>query len=389
MESKSSPIFRLFGFAGTGKTTLARIFAENVEGHVAFGAFTGKAAYVLRQKGCPGATTIHQHIYIPRDRSRKRLLELEEEYRKLKEACTDPETGEIEPHQRLADLTEMIYGERKHAGNPMFELNQDSLIQGAKLVVIDECSMVDKTIGEDLLSFGVPILVLGDPAQLPPVYGTGFFTDAEPDFMLTDIHRQAKDSPIIQLATSIRQGDTLTLGKYGESRVMKREDFNKTHALAADQLIVGRNQTRNEFNVRFRQLRGAATQLPEEGDRIICLRNDHEVGLLNGAQYEVRDILPETLEEQQLILSIRGCDDGAELDVSAHRSIFLQEEVPWWSKKDAQEFDYAYAVTCHKAQGSQWENVLVFDESRCFGKDRKRWLYTAVTRASEQVTVVV
>ena len=123
LKSGRPQVFRLFGYAGTGKTTLARHFAEGFKGEVAFGAFTGKAAHVLRQKGCEGATTLHALIYRPRE------VESEE---------------------------------------PSFVLNRESAAAKADLIIIDECSMVDEELGRDLLSFGTPVLVLGDPAQLPP-----------------------------------------------------------------------------------------------------------------------------------------------------------------------------------------------------------------------------
>ncbi|MBV8428237.1 MAG: AAA family ATPase, partial [Hyphomicrobiales bacterium] len=158
------PIFRLFGYAGTGKTTLARHLAQNVSGKVLFAAFTGKAALMMRSKGCSGASTIHSLIYRAR------------------------ESGEERPN---------------------FELWDDSPAAEAKLIVIDECSMVDAELGRDLLSFGVPLLVLGDPAQLPPIQGGGFFTDARPDAMLTEVHRQAQDDPIVRLSMEVREGRRL------------------------------------------------------------------------------------------------------------------------------------------------------------------------------------
>ncbi|HPE32748.1 MAG TPA: AAA family ATPase, partial [Parvularculaceae bacterium] len=153
-------VFRLFGYAGAGKTTLARHLAEGAGGEVAFAAFTGKAAHVMRQKGCEGATTIHSLIYRPAD---------------------EDEEGAL-----------------------VFAIRRDAPAASADLIIIDECSMVDEELGRDLLSFGKPVLVLGDPAQLPPVKGGGFFTEAEPDFMLTEIHRQAADNPIIRLSMEIR-----------------------------------------------------------------------------------------------------------------------------------------------------------------------------------------
>src|SRR5262245_52552535 len=158
-------MFRLFGYAGTGKTTLARHFASHVDGQVQFAAFTGKAAQVLRSKGAVNARTIHSLIYRPRG----------------EEAVADEVTG-------------------KTSMSPMFSLNRQSPVARARLIIVDECSMVDEELGRDLMSFGTPILVLGDPGQLPPISGGGYFTDYEPDFLLTEIHRQARDNPIIRLA---------------------------------------------------------------------------------------------------------------------------------------------------------------------------------------------
>src|SRR5580704_3729527 len=185
-----SSIFRLFGYAGTGKTTLAKHLAEGVDGKVLFAAFTGKAACVMRSKGCPGAGTIHSLIYRAR------------------------ESGEE---------------------TPSFELWDEAPASKARLIVIDECSMVDAELGRDLLSFGVPLLVLGDPAQLPPVQGGGFFTDAEPDAMLTEVHRQAQGDPIVRLSMQVRNGERLSVGEYGRSSVVKRDAFDPQRALETDQ----------------------------------------------------------------------------------------------------------------------------------------------------------
>src|SRR5215208_2483197 len=171
-------VFRLFGYAGTGKTTLARHIAEHVEGKVLFAAFTGKAAQVIRSKGCQGASTIHSLIY--------RTLE-------------------------------------SGAEVPSFTLWDDAPASKAKLIVIDECSMVDAELGRDLMSFGVPLLVLGDPAQLPPIQGGGFFTESPPDAMLTEVHRQAEDNPIIRLSMDIRSGIELEPGRYGETEIVTRD----------------------------------------------------------------------------------------------------------------------------------------------------------------------
>jgi len=197
-----SSIFRLFGYAGTGKTTLVKHLAEGVDGKVLFAAFTGKAACVMRSKGCYSASTIHSLIYKAR------------------------ESGE-----------EM----------PSFELWNDAPASKAKLIIIDECSMVDAELARVLMSFGVPLLVLGDPAQLPPIQGGGFFTDAEPDAMLTEVHRQARDNPIIRLSMDIRAGNPLAEGQYGDTQVVRRAELDPKRVLGADQVLVGRNVTRKAY----------------------------------------------------------------------------------------------------------------------------------------------
>jgi exodeoxyribonuclease-5 len=199
-RSPDQQVFRLFGYAGTGKTTLAKHFAEGVDGTVLFGAFTGKAAYVLRTKGCPGATTIHSMIYHTKDKGQAHLKELESALAELRmqirsEGPPDLKPEDIDKDPKVQELSKQIEAERNSLARPMFTLNMESTVKEAKLVVIDECSMVDGRMGEDLLSFGCKVLVLGDPAQLPPVGGAGFFTEHEPDVMLTEIHRQAATTP--------------------------------------------------------------------------------------------------------------------------------------------------------------------------------------------------
>lgn len=340
-----------------------------------FCAFTGKAAYVLKQKGCPEASTIHQQIYRPKDKSAAHLKDLLEARRKVQD-------GSSEAYR----LDKKIKDEKANVARPSFSLNLESDIVSAKLIVVDECSMVDETMGKDLESFGVKILVLGDPAQLPPVYGTGYFTDGEPDFMLTDIHRQAKGDPIIDLATKVRKRILPDYGDYGLSRV--RPDIDPELALEADQIIVGRNHTRKGFNQRVRSLLGRAGPLPEPSDRLVCLRNDHEEGLLNGGIWHVVEP-PETVDEDTAILEVQ-CDVSDDVKrVLAHQHHFQGRELPYWDRKEAQEFDYGYALTCHKSQGSQWEHVVVWDESDAFRNDRWRWLYTAITRAEKRLDLVV
>lgn len=384
-------VFRLFGFAGTGKTTLAKHFAEGVDGTVLFAAHTGKAAYVLTQKGCP-AQTICSLIYRARDKSRNKLRELEANLilliDELKAEGLSPDA--VLKHKRVVDLTALVKREQDSANGPFFQLRDDSPLLGAKLLILDEVSMVDEQMGEDLLSFGVPILALGDPAQLPPVRGEGFFTQAEPDVMLTDVRRQDLESPILWIATELRNQRRPKLGRYSEEvRIVDVDDIDQSHALAADQILVGRNRTRNSSNARMRQLLGRAGPSPQAEDLLVCLRNNTEYGLLNGAQWVVQETRPSEDGEDFLDLFIREreAETGAQW-VKAHHRPFLGTEVPWYEKKDANEFDYGHAMTVHKAQGSQWRNVLLFDESGAFRADWWRHAYTGATRAEFGLIIV-
>jgi exodeoxyribonuclease-5 len=213
-------VFRLFGYAGTGKTTLVKHIAEGVDGKVLFAAFTGKAAHVMQSKGCPDASTIHRLIY--------RLVSEED-------------------------------------GRPRFELNPMSELRDGRLLILDEASMVDETIGRDLLSFGTPILVVADPGQLPPIQGCGFLTAGDPNVMLSDIHRQALDNPIIAMSMTVRTGGRLALGTYGNSRVIAGGNVDY---LATSQVLVGRNATRRASNAVQRTQRGISDPYPQVGDKL-------------------------------------------------------------------------------------------------------------------------
>jgi exodeoxyribonuclease-5 len=346
LKAGTPQVFRLFGYAGTGKTTLARHVAADVDGKVLFAAFTGKAALVMRSKGCFGATTIHSLIY------------------------------------RTRDSGEEI---------PSFDLWEDAPASKAKLIVIDECSMVDAELGKDLLSFGVPLLVLGDPAQLPPIQSGGFFTDAEPDAMLTEVHRQAQDDPIVRLSMDVRAGKSIVPGIYGETQVVRRADLDPQRVLDADQILVGRNNTRRAYNKRMRERRGFAEPLPSSGDKLVCLRNNRKKGLFNGSLWTVR----ERAISRSKIITLRLAPDGEAgrkpVKVSVRPECFLGaiEELEWPMRKRYDEFDYGYVLTVHKAQGSQWDDVVLFDESFAFPDSRDRWLYTGVTRAAKRLTLVI
>ncbi|EKF20854.1 ATP-dependent DNA helicase [Nitratireductor pacificus] len=357
LKAGETQLFRLFGYAGTGKTTLARYFAEHVDGEVQFAAFTGKAAQVLRSRGATNARTIHSLIYRPR--------------------------GEEEVENEVTGKTSM---------SPTFSLNRQSPIARAALVIIDECSMVDEALGRDLMSFGTPILVLGDPGQLPPISGGGFFTEHDPDHLLTEIHRQARDNPIIRLALDVREGREIEPGDYGAARLISKSEVDQDMVLEADQVLVGTNRTRRRYNQRLRQLKGFDASYPQAGDKLVCLRNDPAKGLLNGSLWKVMTSSRETVKPGiNLLVSPEEDDpDRGVAKIKLLKAAFEDpdSDIPWQTKKRYDDFDYGYALTVHKAQGSQWDEVVLFDESFAFRDTRQRWLYTAITRAAERLTIV-
>lgn len=381
MQDPQDPrqVFRLFGFAGTGKTTLAKHLVEEVEGRVLFAAFTGKAAMVLQSKGCHGASTIHSLIYTPREKSQARLAELRQQL----SSETDSD--------RRRELAVLVSEEEANLHRPAFSLNLHSDLRDAALLVLDEVSMVGSRIADDLLSFGTRILALGDPAQLPPVKDEGFFIRADPDVMLTEIHRQAEGNPIINLATKVRVGRKLAHGNYGESRVIPFGTTTIGELSLYDQIIVGKNDTRQIINRKIRtEVHGRESHLPVSGDKLVCLRNNRDSGLLNGSQWLVSD--SEVIDEDRIRLWIYSVDDTDPyvFDVIAWRHYFEDrvDDIKFYEAREAEAFDFGYAITCHKAQGSQWPRVVVVDQSSVFRDQARKWLYTAVTRASEAVTVI-
>ena len=392
IKKKDKPVFRLFGWAGTGKTTLVKHIAEGISGNVVFATFTGKAALVLRQKGCPGARTLHSLIYRPSPSSQATLREYEATLADLLKDLKDKGLSgqELADHQRVRHLREMIGDERKRTSRPHFSVNMQSDLKYADLLVVDEVSMVDPQMGRDLESFGVPILVLGDPGQLPAIGGAGHFTAESPDVLLTEVHRQANDNPLIRLATMARMGQQPPIGEYGDSEVIWLDELKQRskQVSEADILLVGRNKTRHTSNRRLRELDGVSSIYPVAGDQLVCLRNNHEKGFLNGGLWNVVDADESLSNEDDRWLRVTSQDEPITEDVTAIGPIFTgtdPKEIDFWSMRGKEWFDFGRALTVHKSQGSQWPRGVVIDESAAFRKDRWNHLYTAVTRFSESV----
>lgn len=415
-DPNAKQIFRLLGYAGTGKTTLAKSIAakfgrttmrENKNGDlvqfstVQYGAYTGKAALVMDRNGCKGARTLHSLAYIPE----QDLLELKiKALRDRSETATGDEAKQLE--KEIKDLLKQA-----SQATLRFVLNEMSDLTATELLIIDECSMVNEEMALDILSFGQKTLVLGDPAQLPPVGGEGYFINVKPDVLLTKIHRQAEGNPIIKLASNVRNYKGCMPGEFGDSRVVKKpsKEERRDLALAADICIVGKNATRRAFNKAIRAHKGLPEGEPVKGDRIICLKNTPDKKFINGAIFTVdmvgvndkglyemvliaEDGETRTKVEgvhpyhfQGIMMEKNGELTGAPQDLTDKEVNDIHSKL----KFAAYQFDFAYAITCHKSQGSQWDNVFIKDESSIFRDSSAKWLYTAITRAAKRVVVEV
>ena len=218
-RTRDQQIFRLFGYAGTGKTTITAVATEALGlepmtpgglGGVLFAAFTGKAALVMTRKGTP-AQTIHSLIYRVSEATPEEIARVTQDLAALRRDL--PRMG---PAERSFTMTLIAQLELRlqDIHQPKFLINEQSILRDADLLVLDEVSMVGADMAHDLLAFGKPILVLGDPGQLPPIKGQGFFAEAAPDVMLTEVHRQAGDSAILRLATLAREGLPVPFGAH-------------------------------------------------------------------------------------------------------------------------------------------------------------------------------
>ena len=411
-RTKEQQVFRVFGYAGTGKTTItshaiAELGLDTVKkdsagasGGVLYAAFTGKAALVMSRKGTP-ASTIHGLIYRVSEATPAEIEKVKKDIADIKAKLSSlGPTARLLEETRLGSLELRLVDIHK----PRFVLNDQSMVRDAALIVLDEVSMVGDEMARDLLAFGKPILVLGDPGQLPPIRGEGTFTQAEPDVMLTEIHRQAGESAIIRLATMAREHRPIPYGEH-DAFVWKmpRNSVTPAQMLKGGQVICGRNATRVMLNMAMKQAVGFDGAYPVGNDeKIICLKNRNDIGVVNGMFLDLADIR----EENEISLSativtedghlVGGTEEKPERHhiYKGHFDDHVRVDPErgrrdHWIKKGLIEAVWGYAITCHKSQGSSWPNVIVFDDG--LGRtpeDRARWLYTAVTRAEKGLVIL-
>ena len=364
------------GYAGTGKSTLVKfaIAALGVrEDRVAYATFTGKAAEVLRKKGNTGACTLHKLLY---------------------DHFPKPGGGFI----------------RK----PKTSLDYD-------VVVVDEVSMAPKSMIDMLLSHRVYVIFLGDPFQLPQINKDESHDILEnAHIFLDEVMRQAAESEIIQISMKIRNGEPIDFMKGKEVIIIPKSELVEGHLTWADQILCGTNATRENINRQMREIYGFSG-LPQDGEKMICLRNywddcaDNGDALVNGTTgilrnpFETFRMIPNYIPiDNHRMDVIQG--DFVTSDGSTFNSVEMDKKLLIDGAKCItdgkilfrlgklknkigdivpREFAFGYAITTHKAQGSEWDKVLVIEEKFPFPKEEHaRWLYTAVTRASEKLVLV-
>lgn len=353
------PYTYIAGFAGTGKSTLVQYIIEELnisENDIAYCAYTGKASLVLQQKGCPGATTAHKLLYHTRE---------------------------------LPDGT-FEHSPKKHPDEPL------------KLIIVDEVSMLEKEQWDILMQWGIPVICLGDPFQLPPIHEDNGVLQ-HPHIFLDEVMRQAQDSEIIRLSMDIREGRYLEKFKGQDVRVVSKDTITDRLLITADAVLCGKNVTRYDLNRRMRKAIWGEQYIDEpiNGDKCICLKNYWNVGdLTNGTVGRVSNIIKkdDATLGTKMIADFEVDNSSWFPRLSMDYKIFTEGK-PTVNKDNwkmypkeirPMEFDYAYAITVHKSQGSEYSKVVVFNEY--LGGDRdywRRWLYTAVTRASEKLVVGV
>ena len=363
------------GYAGTGKSTLVKFIIEALDvdhGKVCYATFTGKAAQVLAKKGNKNAMTLHKLLFdsIPRKGG-----------------------GFMRIPKKTLEYT---------------------------VVVVDEISMAPKSIIDKLFQHNVYVICLGDPFQLPPIdkEEDNHLLD-HPHIFLDEIMRQAEESEIIRLTMGIRDQKPLNFAKGNEVQILPYSELCDGMLNWADQVLVATNLQRHNMNDFMRQMRGFGPD-PCDGDKVICLRNywdswnyDNGDPLVNGTIGTIhnprKDIIrvPYYAYDKGVIHTLQA-DFTTDVDehfgeVSMDPKIMLggESELEWRDKYRLgqlknrigdvipKEFTYGYAITCHKAQGSEWDKVLVIEEKFPFQKiDHARWLYTAATRAAEKLVII-
>lgn len=368
-DNKGKKLLTLGGYAGTGKTTTVGAIARTLKGlgfKIAFCTVSGKASTVLKSKLTEFLTaedycgTIHSLIYwlIGKERLKSGRTEL------------------------------------------YFEANTEKILP-YNLIIVDEASMVNEWIYNDLAHYGIPILAVGDHGQLPPVKGS-FNLMENPQIKLEKIMRQAEGNPIIQMALRAREEGIIKYGDYGHGCIKTHDvSYLHTHQWADLNSIAlcGLNKTRVRMNSFAREILKRNDPMIENnapivGEPLICLYNNHKRLIFNGNIGVLMDIRAnQILDSKDEVIDVYTVDIDMG-DFEFHNNIDPKQFGASYTSVDEKNpdvdyFDWAYCITTHKAQGSEWNNVLIIEEGEFLWKGDlwRRWLYTAITRAKEKLVI--
>lgn len=372
---RNRPWFEISGPAGSGKTTLVKYIMQELgieQEYVNFMALVGKATLALKLSGV-NAKTIHSTIY------------------DLVNTYARDDDGNIINVNGKPKLKSEFVKKLQLEGNP-------------QQLVIDEGGMVGSVIGEDLLSFNIPSLFLGDLKQLPPVMSKRMFL-SHPDVELNEIMRQDKDSPIIYLSQLASHGIAIPYGKYGnnECRVIRHDQLKDEDLVEADIIICGTNSMRDTINSYVRKnIYNIHEPYIVPGDKLICrqnkwdLRLNEDISLVNGLIGYVEKVYRETRSSALMEIDFRPeffkKEQFKRLPIN-HKYPFLpySDRLKTNSRfaGDKTLLEFGHCITCHLAQGSQYKNVIVYVENVSTSLYFRQWLYTAITRAQEKLTLVI
>ena len=379
----NDPLLTVGGYAGCGKTTVT---AESVKAlgperpPIAFCAFSGKAASVLKSKLLAAGVlresdycgTIHSLIY---NLSRSKLK------------TQMKQTMATETHAERTPVAERLEMDLEF-------VNKDTSGRYA-FIVLDEASMVSEDIFSDMSATGARILAVGDHGQLPPVRATNYLM-ANPMVRLERIHRQAEGDPIIQVSRLAREDGRIPVGVYGEGVEKVRRTGDTAYADHVERdwmMLCGRNATRVWWNEALRKRYGFSGHDVMPGERVICLKNNRDIEIFNGMLGVVRAIEPagahwyEVSVEMELGPVFRG--HVLKHQFGSQSTLYSYPPAALGEFDVGDLFDWGWCVTTHKSQGSEWDSVCVIEERFMpSNEDWCRWLYTAVTRSRKRLLVV-
>lgn len=351
------------GAAGTGKTFAVKAFIDSLglqEDEYMCCAYVGKAVLNLQKHDLP-ACTIHSLIY-------HTVIE--------KIPADDPDGMKYKLAMRF--------------------ILKDHLDPNLRLIICDEATMVNNDMRDKMLSFGLPIIFIGDMNQLPPVFGESEVM-AFPNFTLTQIMRTAEDDPIVQLSQMVLHDIPYEYGSYGMCQVVDHHAIDKSLLKDFDVILCGKNATRDKMNrsVIFDVLH-RPDNIPFLGAKVVNRQNNWDiavdgVSLTNGLMGEITNI-----SKSRSYLGYYKIDFRPDFMDSEFEDLKIDRQyirADYETRKNFgisrfEKFEYAYAITVHISQGSEWARVLFLDEPFWDKELTKKLRYTAITRATSQIEIV-